>query len=89
MGRKLDIKVQKELGKYISLSMESDGLEKGQLFPNMSPLWQRRVRLDSQGKGSQGNCPWVMDLNASVNDLASYCPLANIQLTVMSPAGKG
>lgn len=38
MGRKLDIKVQKELGKYISLSMESDGLEKGQLFPNMSPL---------------------------------------------------
>lgn len=32
---------------------------------------------------------WVVDLNASVNDLASYCPLANIKLTVMSPGGKG
>lgn len=40
-------------------------------------------------QGQSRQCPWVMDLNASVNDLASYCPLANIKLTVMSPAGKG
>lgn len=56
--------------------MERDGLEKGQLFPNTSPLLQRRVSWPAKARAVKVKSIGGGSQMLVFNNWASYCPLA-------------